>query len=202
MSTIYDYSDDIIKMLDKIILKEFNNSKVKVLNGFDELHYFKECDILYKKLDKSVRKYLTVLANKVYSEYDGDTDLIEELSELIDVFLTKPERTTGYAYDSEVLRKKDRLTEVLYTVSRGEVTNEFDKARNLFSKMVAQYCDDITFATYILTLKQNGCKMVKWRTEEDLRVCHLCDPLDNKVFPIDDIPPKQHWGCRCWIEPV
>ena len=48
--------------------------------------------------------------------------------------------------------------------------------------------------------RQVGVKKVKWLIADDERTCHICRPLDGKVFGIDEVegPPKPP-GCRCYV---
>ncbi len=52
------------------------------------------------------------------------------------------------------------------------------------------------------TFKKNGIRRVKWQTQEDEKVCEECNERDGKIYPIDNIPTKPHYRCRCWVEPV
>ncbi len=48
--------------------------------------------------------------------------------------------------------------------------------------------------------KEEGVQKVEWYTALDERVCLECEPLHEKVFPIDDGPrPALHPSCRCVI---
>jgi hypothetical protein len=48
----------------------------------------------------------------------------------------------------------------------------------------------------------------RWNTNNDGLVCAICQPLDNKVVPLEgEFPggldgPFAHPGCRCWVTPV
>lgn len=203
MTNPYEHTDKIIAMIDRVIVKEFGKFKSQMVSGFDELNFFKETDKLYKKVDKKVKKYFLTLATSLYKKYGGDIDEIDELHELLLSFYDEVDKTTRYIYNKEVERKRDRLAESLYScTSKAEVPKEVTTAMKYMSRMVTQYADDITLAIFILVLQQKGIKHVKWITENDNRVCNFCVPLHNKVYPIDKIPDRQHWGCRCWIEPV
>jgi SPP1 gp7 family putative phage head morphogenesis protein len=52
------------------------------------------------------------------------------------------------------------------------------------------------------TYKDRGYSQVKWITADDDRLCDECEPLDNKVFDIDDAPSVVHPNCRCTFIPV
>lgn len=199
---IYQYSDETIEKLNKIIIKEFNKAKSQCITGFDELNYFKICDRMYKRLDKIFKKYYSALVRRIYEEYDGIIDEIEEMEDLINNYYNTPNALTEYDFEKELERKKDRLVESLYASDKGDMHKAFDKAKKLLANQVAQYSDIFSFISYIEALKSRGVKEVKWRTEGDYKVCSLCLPLEGKIYPIDKIPNLQHWNCRCWVEPI
>lgn len=53
-------------------------------------------------------------------------------------------------------------------------------------------------------LQDSSIDYVKWTTEEDDRVCDICEPMDGNVYELSDAPVPQddtHFGCRCAINP-
>jgi SPP1 gp7 family putative phage head morphogenesis protein len=58
---------------------------------------------------------------------------------------------------------------------------------------------------------QAGVKEIRWRTQQDNRVCATCFSLNNKVGTISEgvqapdgkyYKPAAHVGCRCFESPV
>ena len=77
-----------------------------------------------------------------------------------------------------------------------------EKAMRYWSKQTGQYAIDVTDEAVKLAYSDAGIEEVMWITARDELVCDECGPLDGKVFPIDRVPPKPHWGCRCKRYPV
>ena len=96
-------------------------------------------------------------------------------------------------------RKRSRLLEALIA-TRGDPA-EVEMALTYWSKMVAEYAVEITDAATLQALKDMGVTKVKWYTEKDERVCKTCRERHGKIYPIDEVPAKPHWGCRCYIVP-
>lgn len=200
----YNLSDQAIALLNKKAVRRFETARRKcALLSFDELNVIKACKDLYASLDADNRKAFMGLARMVYEETDphGESDEDELmglwfLSEILD----KPNPVTGYIYTNEVLRKRDRATESI-NASR-QKKQEFHKALRYWSGQTRTYCDIVTDAAVLKAFKDAGVKKVRWRTEEDDKVCPVCGPRDKKVYPIDNIPDKPHINCRCWLEAV
>lgn len=131
-------------------------------------------------------------------------DIIYEMAEMYMIELTTlPDGVTRYIYEAEVPRKRDRLKEAVQAANTlGEKSAELKKALRFWSQMSQQYTDTVTDAAMIKGFEDAGVTRVRWHTQDDERVCHDCDLLDNKVFPINKIPAKPHWRCRCWLEPI
>ena len=118
----------------------------------------------------------------------------------IDEMLEETDFVTLYRFNNEVERKAHRLAEALTaTENRNE---EIDKALRYWTLQVGQYAINVTDRARLLAFKKAGIEKVRWNTEKDERVCNECAPLDGKVFDIDDVPPKRHINCRCWLSIV
>ena len=107
---------------------------------------------------------------------------------------------TLYAFLPEAERKKERLTETLAVTHNRD--QEIDRALRAWTKQVAQYADNSVDYARRTAFEAAGIKRVRWHTQEDDRVCTDCEPLDGRIFEINQIPPRPHWGCRCWVEPI
>lgn len=54
----------------------------------------------------------------------------------------------------------------------------------------------------ITAYRDAGVEEVMWITQRDGRVCEECITLNGLIFPIDRVPDKPHYNCRCYLEPV
>lgn len=143
-------------------------------------------------------------------------DTVEELSELY-LFGTKvktkkteesdnvgvlvvPDELTHYAYDTEILRKRDRAKEAIIAANgMASKQAELDNALRYWSKQMQQYADIVSDSAQLAAYKLAGVKRVQWVSQKDEKVCTVCHKLDGKVFRIDKAPGPQHWNCRCYL---
>lgn len=213
----YRLSDETITALNKLTVNYFDKYKRQLyLAKFDELNVIRLTDRLYKNLDEKAKTWMKDLyilryeeafksvAGKRKDRVELDDDEIDELAEMeLANLLEEPDAVTHYAYNAEVMRKRDRLKEALDSVSsQSEREYEIQKAMRFWSQMVAQYCDTTSDAATVKAFQNAGVERVMWHTQKDQRVCGECDELDGKVFSVTALPPKPHWGCRCWITPI
>lgn len=161
---------------------------------------------LYKKLQRINVSALAVIAADAYAEADGKDDTVNEKWVL--GLLAAYGVVTGYVYNNEADRKRDRLFEALSAINTESVDAEaktrqiFTRANSLWLKQTEQATIDIVDEARITAFKENGVTYVRWVSEHDSRRCKECADLDGTVYPIDEIPEKAHINCRCWLEAV
>lgn len=221
----YEMADKAIKRLTKKAVRRSEQTRSNLLkDNFDELNVLGEIDALYEDLDEDNRTALVDLyAAQYYAcvqylrrliDIDSDLDdmldlyledryLQEQAERKVTEMLERPDPVTHYIYDAEVYRKRDRTKEAINSeTSVAEKQKAFDKAIRYWSQMTQQYADNVNDEATIQAFMDAGIDHVMWHTEEDDRVCDECEPLDKKIFPIDEVPDKMHWGCRCWLTVV
>lgn len=117
---------------------------------------------------------------------------------------------TMYRFDTETERKAERLIEALSAVAENRVqagqpatsrNQEIEKALRLWAKQLGQYAINVTDYAVIQAFKDAGAEGAFWVTAKDERVCGECRRFDGRWFPIDAVPAKPHWGCRCRLRP-
>lgn len=201
----YQLSDKASALLNRKAVRRFEASRRKcVIAGFDELNVIKTVKTIYRDLAADNKKAFTDLAIMAYEDAAG-RELDDEEDELMGLWLMsevldKPNPVTGYIYSNEVERKRDRATESINASTKKR--QEFQKALRFWSRQTAEYCDIVTDEATLKAFKDTGVKKVRWITERDAKVCATCGPRDGKVYDIDKVPPKPHWGCRCIFQPV
>lgn len=108
---------------------------------------------------------------------------------------------TEYKYAPELERKRLRMAEGLMTaktLSDREMYNRIvEKNAQLLYTQSQQYAEDVTDTAMLESMKRAGVKKVRWIAEKDDRTCSECRDLDGMVFPIDAVPKKPHYRCRC-----
>lgn len=201
----YKLSDRAITLLNKRAVRRFSETKSKLsLLRFDELNVIRLVKALYEQLEADNQEVFLDLARMVYERTMKELDekqFWEEVTELwlLD-FLSKDSHVTKYIYAHEVTRKREYVIEAVNAVP-GKYA-EMDKGLVRWSRFTGWYADLVADEAAMKAFHDAGIKRVKWNTEDDDRVCEHCRPLDGKVFDIDNAPPKQHPGCRCYYTAV
>ena len=203
----------LIAILTTELRKEVNRLDVI---GFDELSAPRITKItkeMVSRLLKSNKREYQKIAKEATEKASNDINAIGikatpiPISEkYVDETLGEYNPVTGYLYYPEADRKRSRLAEALITAvlvgSRNDYHKELQRFASLWNTQTIQYGEKMVDKTRIDTFKRNGIKRVKWITKEDEKVCKECSERDGKIYPIDKIPPKPHYNCRCWIEPL
>ena len=209
----YQLTDKLIALLLNQLRKEINRLDVM---GFDELSAPHITDLtknlVARLLKRNGEAYLKI-AKEATEEAKEDIEGLGITAVLLPVnekyvrnVLGEYNPVTGYLYYPEADRKRSRLAEALITAvlvgSRNDYHKELQRFASLWNTQTIQYGEKMVDKTRIDTFKRNGIKRVKWITKEDEKVCKECSERDGKIYPIDKIPPKPHYNCRCWIEPL
>lgn len=194
---MYEFTDNVIRHLNREYIGIFSQLKRKSLAKMDEITVLGEVRKTYERLVEITIPLLVEVANWAYHNYSDRGSLTEMwLTGFLDLYSP----VTKYSFSSEVERKQSRLFEAL-VATKGSPA-EVDAALRYWSKMIAEYAVEITDAATLEAFKDIGIEVVEWFTAEDERVCSECGKRHGKRYRIDAIPPKPHWGCRCYLTPV
>lgn len=207
----YKLADKALSILNKKIITRFRRTRQAFqIAGFDELTVYTGMTALYKELsadcedmfwDLAAERYrgMYLYLNNKYPEAN-DVDFLVEM--YLAGLLKEPNEVTKYTWETESLRKRDRAIESVNAPStKTEKETEFEKAMRYWSRQNGFYIDIIADEMAIQAMKDSGVTYVRWKTEEDHKVCPECQDNRDRIFPIDEIPPK-HLHCRCWLVPV
>ena len=209
----YELTDIIIALLLNELRREINRLDVM---GFDMLNapnitkYTKE---LVERLLKSNKREYLKIAKEATDEAKEDIEALGVSAtplavngKYVDDVLGEYNPVTNYLYYPEAERKRSRLAEALITAvivsNRADYHKQLRKFADLWFTQTKQYGEKMVDKTRIDTFKKNGIKRVKWETKEDEKVCKECNERDGKIYPIDKIPDKPHYNCRCWVVPL
>lgn len=195
---MYKRTDRVIDYLLEEFIKLFN--KAKVITHYDELNVISYSKELYTRIDELVKEAFLELAKSTAKEV---VDVAEELitMEWLLGILNEYNPLTKYRYETELERKRQRFAEAVIASNENK-EDEIEKALNYISRMVSQYALEVTDSALQVGYEQLGIKEVMWHTEEDDKVCDKCKKMNKKIYPIDKIPIKPHWNCRCYVLPV
>ena len=211
MRTWYDYGDRRTEELLTKIDKEFKRSWLTL--NFDELNVMKAQSVttkLYDRLDKMSRRYMQDVADAAYrdaqKEVEPDKRPMRLGSKWLIALLLAYDPVTKYVYTHEVDRKKARLFESImadrHAESRIGIIEDYKTARTAWRRQAKQYMITVEDAAVVDGYKKAGVEKVMWIAERDSRTCETCLKRDGLVFPIDRVPDKPHYGCRCTLKPI
>ena len=168
----------------------------------------KHIDKLYNSVYKTIKNEFTAIINPIYQEiydeaialgFDGD---IRDLDEAwVEEFFDEYNPVTKYVFSNEIDRKKSRLFESL-VASTVERHQSYKTAENLLIRQVKQYAIDLEDAISKVVYEDTGVTKVQWVAEDDYKTCGTCRELDGQIFKLNDVPPKQHINCRCYVVPI
>lgn len=210
---MYKHLDSLLEAEKKRIRAEFNHLSV---TGFDELNvvstrkttqemydgFMRDNETMYLKAAKNAYRKAVKAAKK--EGFSGDET--EVSGDWLVVVLAGYNLVTGYLYDKEADRKRLRLNEQILTAreynNRTMYQESLRKAANLWYTQTVQYGISAVDEATIKGFKDMGVKEVRWIAADDEKTCPTCGARDNKVYRLNKIPPKPHYGCRCYVVPV
>lgn len=203
----YGYADTAIRDMNRRNLRAFD--KLKQLR-FDNLSIVQTVSKTYSDSIRLAKKRYLQIATDAYIEAlvlaGIDRKKAEDMAEdsitedwLLDM-MEEYDPVTLYQFLPEAERKKDRLIEALIAAhNKGQ---EVDRALRLWTRQIAHYADKSVDKATIDGYEDAGVKKVKWVTAEDEKVCQVCQERDGKIYPINKLPPKPHYHCRCTFAPI
>lgn len=194
---MYEYADTVISYLNGRFIEMFG--KLKSLSSFDELNILQSVKELYREADALTREMLYRIAIVAYENAGGEDISVITEQWLLEVVLEAYDPTTKYSYITEVERKCSRLFESM--VASDNKAAEVDTALRYWSAMVTQYAITTTDAATKRAYEDSGVINVMWVSVKDNERCKVCKSRDGMVYHIEDVPPKPHIGCRCYLIP-
>ena len=210
---MYRYLDKLLKAEKQKIKAAFN--RVGAM-GFDELNvvntrkttasmynrFLEENEVLYLKAAKDA--YGRAVKKARAEDFSGEEAEVD--GEWLAGLLAGYNLVTGYLYGKEADRKRLRLNEQILTAreygNRSMFHDSLRRAANLWWTQTTQYGISSVDEATIKGFTDMGVERVRWIAADDERTCPTCGARDNKIYKITDLPPKPHYGCRCYIVPV
>ena len=201
------------KLLDKLLASEMKRIRASFNHlgsmGFDELNIVNTRKATQKMYDGFLKDnesiYLKVAKDAYKRATEGKKKVDIDREWLVGV-LAGYNLVTGYLYKSEADRKRLRLNEQILTAreygNRQMFNDSLRRSANLWWTQTSQYGISVVDEATIKGFKDMGVKRVQWIAADDEKTCPTCGARDNKIYHINKIPPKPHYGCRCYIVPV
>ena len=198
MRNPYLKTDKTIAYLTKQYAKLFRR-----VTAFDELNVIPVSHEIYDEALQITEQEATRLVKTVYDSYhepEQEALPVSEAHAAVIAMFAAYNPVTKYVYENELDRKRSRFAEGV--ISSDTPREEVELAKRLLVGMNKQFTDDATFDAVVKVFTDAGIKRVKWITAVDDRRCKECKSRHHKVYSIDNIPPKPHLHCRCYVEKV
>lgn len=188
----YAYTDKALKYLRRYYIEQFNRAKMQIRN--DSLNVISISDTLYTRVANETERVFRLIARKKYREITGEDFIIGMwLSGILD----KADPLTGYVWRNDIDRKRAYFAE---SVLSGEPLNQAaKKALRYWYQSQKQYADIVTDAAALKAYADLNTEFVKWITQEDEKVCGVCNSRDGHIYPLKFAPKKPHYNCRCYL---
>ena len=191
---MYRKTDKVIAYLSKQYSKLF-----KRLTSFDELNVINVSHEIFDEAVILTEQEVTRLVKTVYdSKREGGEISSADALSLVLTLMLAYNPVTKYIYRNEMDRKRSRFAEGVIASDRPN--EEVALAKRLMIATNKQFAEDATFAAVVQAYKDDGVEKVRWVTAEDDRRCVECKSRHGKIYPINNIPPKPHRYCRCYVE--
>jgi SPP1 gp7 family putative phage head morphogenesis protein len=188
---MYDYLDRVLK---KVVLQIYRLFKKYRKLSYDELNVTGEVQELYRELEAINQTAFQQIAAYYYKQESKVKNVLQ--SEWLAKVLRTPSQVMKYSYDSEVVRKRDRLMEAL--IATGGLVTEYDTAMRYWTQMTGWFAVEVADAATTQAREDSGIETVMWVSEHDNKVCDRCWKLNGQVFHAQAVPPKPHPRCRCY----
>lgn len=199
---IYEACDSAIKAMNREIVEAFGRLKMA---KWEKVNIIRTVAAVYRESALKARKRYYEIGFEAYALglmiCDVDAKKANRMAgeritmQWVDGILDTTDFVTLYRFNTETERKAYRLAETLeVTPDRNKA---IDRAMKDWSRQLGQYAITFTDAAILQAYEDAGIERVRWLTMADERTCHECAGLHNMEFPIGDVPPKPHYGCRC-----
>lgn len=184
------------------------------LAPFDQLNTIttvkKKTEKLYEKLDSENESAYKRIAKTAYADAlldarDAGFKQKKKTDPLlvIAVLLAAYNAVTKYVYKHEVERKRMRLVEALMSdTDKQAMREDIRRAANAWWRQSQQYAIDVEDEAVLTAFSDCGVQRVKWIATLDDRTCKTCRERNGKIYPIDKVPDKPHYNCRCYLLPI
>ncbi len=211
---MYRLADKLLEQLKKLIRREFNRLGII---GFDELNASRvslETSELFSRLMRENERMYLQVAKKAYADavkaaiaagyIDSGENRINQA--WVITLLAAYNFVSGYLYESEAERKRLRLSEQMMTareyLNRTLYNDSVRRSANLWWTQASHYMLEAVDKATLDGYKDSGVKKVEWHTNIDGRECKVCRERNGQIYAIDNVPPKPHRNCRCYLKPV
>ena len=205
--TMYKYADQVLRTLNRKNLKVFDKLKLIPL---DEVNVVQSVANAYRETAILARKrYFDIIYHAYVFGQDAagvsETKSVANAKkrvtpDLVLEMMIDYDEVALYQFAHEAERKQQRLVEAM--IASHNKPEEIDRALRQWTLQIARYADKSVETGLLLGYKDAGVRQVKWIAIDDEKTCNPCFDRNGKVYPIDGVPPRPHYHCRCELWPV
>jgi len=167
--------------------------------SIDNINALEVVKSLFEDIDRLIRKILLMIARELYEETVKERRR-EIDADWIEWYLEEYDPTSKYIYVNEIDRKRARLVEAV--IASDNKPGEVQAALRSVSLMGRIYAVRMTDEAVLQAYRDDGVELVEWESEDDSRVCAVCQERDGQIYTLDTLPRKPHINCRCWYRSV
>jgi SPP1 gp7 family putative phage head morphogenesis protein len=193
---MYDYADKVVIYLISQIIDRLNRLHIDDYTA--QALVFEKVKSVFKEIDELVKLWFVIMACQAYDVAGGLESTISE-QWLVNKVLGAYDPITGYVYTNELERKADRFAESL--IATGGSAEAKDAAVKQLTAMIRQYSITVVDAATLVAYIEQGVEEVVWNAIIDRSTCDVCRSRNGEVYHISRVPPKVHYGCRCYLTP-
>lgn len=187
----YSYTDKALKYLRRYYIREFDTAKMRI--RADTLNVISVSKELYDDISAETERVFRKIAKWKYRQICGEDFII---GMWLSGILNNPDPLAGYVWQNDIDRKRAYFAESV--LSGEQLDKAAKKALRYWYQSQKQYADIITDAAALQAYADTQVQFVKWRTADDCKVCAVCNDRDGRIYPIDHVPRKPHYNCRCY----
>lgn len=195
---MYEFTDAATELLRRRALRSFDRfasvipaDEINVLNGVKNL---------YKKIAKDAKRCYNEIVEHYYFLFDGKAGFF--CDDLVTDYLEEGyDPVAKYVFARETERKAARLAEGLIA-DPNCAEAEIRKAKYLWGLQATHFAIRLSDLAQIRAYESRGISYVRWVTNVDGKECRTCRDRHGKIYPLQALPAKPHYNCRCTIRPA
>lgn len=191
----YAYTDKALKYLRRYYIQRFDSAKMQI--RADSLNVISVSKGLYADIATETERVFRKIAKWKYRQICGEDFII---GMWLSGLLNNPDPLTGYVWKNDIDRKRAYFAESV--LSGEKIDKAAKKALRYWYQAQKQYADIVTDAAALQAYADTNTQFVKWVTQEDEKVCHVCNSRDGMIYPLQYAPKKPHYNCRCYFVKV
>lgn len=157
---------------------------------------------MYEKLRKQALRMFLRIGRHYYKKAGGEEDAVTE--DWILLLMDEFDPVEKYKFNDEFERKKYRTFEAIWSslIAKESPEKSIKTSRSLLNKQVSEKAVRVADMAELTAWEEIGVHHVQWIAHMDNRTCEECADRHLKIYTLDALPARPHYGCRCHIKVV